>query len=61
MEKENAEMKRECGVMEMHRIIKSRSCNGQRDRGKGEREERGKAGGDTELVWKLCRGQVKCQ
>lgn len=53
--------KRDCGVVEMHCVIKSRSCNGQRDRRKGERGERGKAGGDTEVVWKLCRGQVKCQ
>lgn len=34
MEKENAERKKECGVVEMHRVIKSRSCNGQ----EGQRE-----------------------
>lgn len=44
MEKENAERKRECGVVEMHRVIKSRSCNGQREvqwKGEGRRRYRG--------------------
>lgn len=45
MEKENAERKRECGVVEMHRVIKSKSCNGQREvQWKGEGRRRYRAG-----------------
>lgn len=52
MEKENTGRKRECGVVEMHRVVKRMSCNGQ---GAVKCHGRGKEGGDTEVVWKYCR------